>query len=138
MNFVMNTLSTDSTIQQLRTLGWTVRCTYYRYRSVFPFGLAAVHDMKWSAPLVPRPRPLVQDVHNVTWKRIRRVFREEPLAKGGKVEISLTPPDNWDGLPMATAEAVCSVKDQFVKKTGRDLALRRCIDKVNIIIEGKI
>jgi hypothetical protein len=37
---------------------------------------------------------------------------------------------------MATATGVseCSVKDQFVKKLGRELALRRAIEKVNLII----
>jgi hypothetical protein len=30
--------------------------------------------------------------------------------------------------------AECCIKDPFVKKVGRDLALRRCIEKVNAII----
>lgn len=112
----MNPLPLDSTIHQLRLDGWSVRCHYYRYSSDFPCGLRSTYDMKWSAA------------------RKRRTFREQPTARGGKVEITLGWPGSWEET-IGVAE--CSVKDQFVKKHGRDLALRRCLEKVNAIIKDR-
>ena len=125
----MTTIPIDSTIHQLRLDGWTVRCHYYRYSSDFPQGLRSTHDMKWSA--VRKRRPLSNDGDTLVASTKRRTFREQPTARGGKVEITLGWPGSWEET---TGVAECSVKDQFVKKAGRDLALRRCLEKVNAII----
>lgn len=125
----MTPLPLDSTIYQLRLRGWSVRCHYYRYSEDFPTGLRATHDMKWSSARKLRPLSCDGDVAVVRTKR--RTFREQPTARGGKVEITLRWPAGFDET-MGVAE--CSIKDPFVKKVGRDLALRRCIEKVNAII----
>jgi len=126
----MNTIDPNSTIQQLRTLGWSVRCTYFRYSEDFPFRMRPTYEMKWARRL--RARSLDGSVV----RNPKRSFREKPTARGGRVEVSLFAPGEHEWAEMATATGVaeCSRKDQFVKKLGRELALRRAIEKVNLII----
>lgn len=123
MNSTKNIIPFESTIKQLRSNGWIVRCTYYRYSENYPFKLKPVYDMQSE-----KESPFLQEGQNT---KNRRIFKEQPQANGGKVMIELLESSSWGDEPFATAVSDCSRKDAFVKKIGRRLALTRCIEKAN-------
>jgi hypothetical protein len=123
MNSTKNIIPLDSTIKELQSVGWIVRCTYFRYSENYPFSLKPVYDMQHE-----KEEPKLQNSRLV---KSRRTFREQPQANGGAVMIELLEPGKYEAEPFAAAISACSRKDAFVKKIGRQLALTRCIEKAN-------
>lgn len=97
-------------VKSLRQQKYKIRVTHYRL-------------VKAGAKFAMKGKPDLLPMHEIQ----TRNFQYAILAKGGKVVVELTSPNNVS----VSAEAECSKKDVYVKKEGVKLALERALDKLN-------
>jgi len=99
------------TVKELRSQGWRVKCFYFRIEN----------GIQWR--LSPK---VIQENYSHYLREERHIHGPFRSCRGGKTIIDILHSDGRHGV----GTSICSPKDCFVRKSGRELAIKRALENV--------